>query len=242
MDASAPESEPEPVPKLEPEPEPERVVGKDKGKGKTKAKAKAKAKASVKAEAKVKVKVKAKGRKPRLGRKKAGLVSAIDKPLLHPEKDWYCYLLTTPASAVPYIGKTCDLTRRLREHNGELVGGAKRTHRVLEGGATWTRQLHLRGFPDERAALNFEWRFTYDCRRNAGADRRAGLGPLERGLRALRQVLERDQPTSVALPFSMYPGKGVHIVPETAECAEMWAHYGAGAPHIVSAAILTPST
>ena len=179
-------------------------------------------------------------RKPRLGTKsrarRPALISAIDKPLLHPEKEWFCYMLTTPASSVPYIGKTCDLARRLREHNGELVGGAKKTHRVLEGGATWERQLHVWGFPDERAALNFEWAWEHCRRRAAGDDRRLGLSPLERGLKAMRKVLEKEQPTSVALPFSMYAGKGVVVVPETSACTEAWARWGAGAPHLVTEA------
>lgn len=176
--------------------------------------------------------------KPRLSksRKRPALVSAADKPLLHADKPWYCYLLTTPASTVPYIGKTCDLDRRLREHNGELVGGAKRTHRVLEGGATWTRQMHVGGFPDERAALNFEWRWEYDRRRSAGDDRRRGFTPLERALSALRKVLERDQPTSVALPFSAYAGGGVAVVPETPECAAAWRVWGDDAPHTITLA------
>lgn len=161
------------------------------------------------------------------------LLTALDKPLLHPEKEWYCYLLTTRASTVPYIGKTCDLTRRLREHNGELVGGAKRTHRAIADGAdVWTRQLHVRGFPDERAALNFEWRWEYDRRRNAGEDGRAGLTPLQRGLRALCMVLQRPQPTSLALPFVMYPSGGVTVVVETPEAEAEWAVWREGCPPV----------
>ena len=172
--------------------------------------------------------------------KRPALLTAIDKPLLHPECDWFCYLLTTPGSSVPYIGKTNDLDHRLRQHNGELAGGAKRTHRALPlptdptaGAKTWTRQLHVAGFPDERAALNFEWRWEYDRRRAAGADRRAGRGALVRALLALRAVLERELPTSVALPYAMYPAGGVAVVCETEDCKKAWSEFGAGAPHVV---------
>lgn len=179
-------------------------------------------------------------RKPRFGHKtrtRPVLPTAMDKPLLHPDKEWFCYMLTTPASTVPYIGKTCDLTRRLREHNGEIVGGAKRTHRVLEGGARWERQLHVFGFPDERAALNFEWAWEYQRRRAASEDCRRGLSPLERGLKAMRKVLDKEQPTSVALPYSMYTGGGVVVMPETSACQEAWARWGAGAPHVAASSV-----
>lgn len=49
---------------------------------------------------------------------------------------------------------TNNITRRLRQHNGELVGGAKATSRM--------RPVHLycliEGFPDQIKALQFEWR------------------------------------------------------------------------------------
>lgn len=53
-------------------------------------------------------------------------------PLLHPEKNWFVYMLIHTHSTIPYIGKTNDLTRRLRQHNGEISGGAKRTHRAIK--------------------------------------------------------------------------------------------------------------
>lgn len=168
-------------------------------------------------------------RKPRPDRKrKAPLPTAADKPLLRPELGpWHCYLLTSPASTVPYVGKTNNLARRLREHNGALAGGAARTHRALAGGDAWTRQLHVSGFPDERAALNLEWRWQRDCRLAAGEDRRAGRGPLERGLRALVKALSRDRPTSVALPYAAYGG--VTVATETGECAALWSTLADGA-------------
>lgn len=175
-------------------------------------------------------------RKPRVStrRRAVPLPTAEDKPLLRPEHGpWFVYLLVSNASAAPYIGKTNDLTRRLREHNGELAGGAARTHRAAAV-TPWTRALHVRGFPDERAALNFEWRWQYDARRAAGADRRAGRCPLDRGVRALAAVLTRDRPTSVALPFASYGG--VVVVPETPAAAAAVAAVTVPPPHCVLAA------
>lgn len=164
-------------------------------------------------------------------RRRPYLVPASEKPLLRPECPWYCYMLTSPASRVPYIGKTNDLARRLREHNGELAGGAKRTHRTEAVTGTWTRVLHVAGFPDERAALNFEWRWTYDCRRLAGR----ALPALERGVRALAMVLPRDCPTSVALPFAAYASGGVTIIPETEPAATALAAVAVPPNHRLSA-------
>ncbi|CCW70937.1 unnamed protein product [Phytomonas sp. Hart1] len=53
-----------------------------------------------------------------------------------------------------YIGYTLNPLRRLRQHNGELVNGAKRTRRR---GRPWALVCCLSGFPDDHAALKFEW-------------------------------------------------------------------------------------
>ncbi|EPY19434.1 structure-specific endonuclease subunit SLX1 [Angomonas deanei] len=53
-----------------------------------------------------------------------------------------------------YIGYTVDPLRRLRQHNGELVNGAKRTHRH---GRPWCIVCCVSGFAEDRTALKFEW-------------------------------------------------------------------------------------
>jgi len=40
---------------------------------------------------------------------------------------WYVYVLVSTSSKRTYVGITKDPDNRLREHNGEIVGGAKAT-------------------------------------------------------------------------------------------------------------------
>jgi len=40
---------------------------------------------------------------------------------------WYVYVLVSEATGRTYVGATTDPERRLREHNGEISGGAKAT-------------------------------------------------------------------------------------------------------------------
>lgn len=47
---------------------------------------------------------------------------------------WYVYVLTSATSTRTYVGIALDPLRRLSQHNGELVGGAKSTR----AGRPWT--------------------------------------------------------------------------------------------------------
>jgi len=109
---------------------------------------------------------------------------------------WKCYLLvTTAGKQKTYVGVTPDLDRRLRQHNGEMSGGAAAT-----AGRTWERVCHVRGFPDARAALQFEWRWKQISRRLFSS----GEEPLARRLKALQELLALDRPTTAAVPYSAW--------------------------------------
>ena len=62
-----------------------------------------------------------------------------------------------------YVGATVNPERRLRQHNGEICGGARATK-----GRTWVRRFLVGGFADERGALRFEWRWKYLTRQAPG--------------------------------------------------------------------------
>lgn len=107
-------------------------------------------------------------------------------------KSWFCYCLESETKTT-YIGSTIDPDRRLRQHNRELVGGAKATGRS-QG---WRRICCITGFPDERAALQFEWKWKQVSKQKSGT-------PLEKRLKALETLLQSEQSTSSSQFFSTY--------------------------------------
>ena len=107
----------------------------------------------------------------------------------------YVYLLVSTSGAT-YVGATIDLDRRLRQHNKEIKGGAHATGMKVGKGETWTRAAHVSGFPDWQAALQFEWRLKQLSRKLP-----AKMLPLERRLRALKQLIGLPQSTSKAIPY-----------------------------------------
>ena len=62
------------------------------------------------------------------------------------------YLLRSTTHARTYIGYSPSPAHRLRQHNGELSGGARKTRR----GRPWKLQVVLSGFATKRSALQFE--------------------------------------------------------------------------------------
>lgn len=80
-----------------------------------------------------------------------------------------------------YIGATINVDRRLRQHNGVLSGGAKRT-----AGHEWKRMCHVVGFTSSNDALRFEWRWKFISRKFKGTS-------LERRFHALYEILNEDK-------------------------------------------------
>ena len=119
----------------------------------------------------------------------------------------YCYLLFTTDLRQTYIGATVDPTRRLRQHNQELVGGARKTK-----GRAWKRALYVGGFPDWVDALQFEWSWK---RHGNGKPGLAGK------LQALLNLLQSEKSTSTATPFRFWPNTiSIHPEPETIKIVE----------------------
>lgn len=121
------------------------------------------------------------------------------------EKPWSCYCLESEIGNT-YIGSTVDVDRRLRQHNGEITGGAKCTSR----GSGWKRICHVVGFPTSKAALQFEWRWKRLSKGKAGS-------PLQRRIYALTELLNLEKATGNAVPFSEWDGPLIILVDDASK-------------------------
>ena len=115
---------------------------------------------------------------------------------------FYVYLLECTDKST-YVGATIDLDHRLRQHNGEIKGGARATGIKVEQGHVWDRILYISGFPDWKTALQFEWAFKYYSRRYPKR-----MYPLERRMRGLRDIMHLEKSTSKSIPYDTYPEGG----------------------------------
>lgn len=110
------------------------------------------------------------------------------------DRSWYCYCLLSRTNTT-YIGSTIDPDRRLRQHNRDITGGAKATGRSNG----WKRICCVTGFPDERSALQFEWKWKQLSKKNRGS-------PLDKRLTALETLLNSEQSTASSQLFSTFDG------------------------------------
>jgi structure-specific endonuclease subunit SLX1 len=111
-------------------------------------------------------------------------------------KPSFVYLLES-TSGNTYVGATVDLNRRLRQHNKEIKGGACATSIKVMKGETWRRVCFVKGFPEWRAALQFEWRWKQLSRKLS-----VKMNPLERRMSALKTLLSLERPTSKSVAYS----------------------------------------
>ena len=115
------------------------------------------------------------------------------------EAPWYCYCLVSSGGAT-YIGATVDVDRRLRQHRGELSGGAKATRARVGAGETWRRHCYVGPF-NKHDALSFEWHWKHKSKKQRG-------GALERRIAALN-ILLADRTACVVVEDQNSQGLGV---------------------------------
>lgn len=89
-----------------------------------------------------------------------------------------------------YIGMTSHLGRRIRQHNGQLTGGAKYTSK----NRPWRILMVLTGLPDRSEALRWEWAMKHRRARSAA-------GPTNKACTLVR-LLDLKRVTKKAKPRS----------------------------------------
>lgn len=102
---------------------------------------------------------------------------------------WYCYLIKSTDSQhqnKSYNGSTNNPIRRLRQHNGEIVGGAYRT----KTGRPWKYYAILKGMPNHVNALSCEWRIRYPNNKRKKPAKYLGV---KGRIIGLNEVLKLDQ-------------------------------------------------
>jgi predicted GIY-YIG superfamily endonuclease len=104
---------------------------------------------------------------------------------------WSVYLLHQLEGNQTYIGATVDPDRRLQQHNGAKSGGARATR-----GKSWERRVLVQGFPTQVAALQFEWAWKFQSRKEVRG--------IHGRMLALWRLLDLPQPTSKADPYTSW--------------------------------------
>lgn len=84
-----------------------------------------------------------------------------------------------------YAGVSPDPARRLRQHNGEIKGGAKYP---LSRGPGWQHVCLIEGFPNKITAMQFEWAVKHCAPRTKGG--------VKARFEKLAEVLSREKWTS----------------------------------------------
>lgn len=109
----------------------------------------------------------------------------------------YVYLLTPKnklyADKKNYIGFTTNLTRRLRQHNRIIKGGAKKTKQFHP----WNMVCYVSGFKTTRDALKFEymWQHPKHVKRSRDLVKRVRgrAGTIRRKLNELHLLFELNE-------------------------------------------------
>ena len=132
-----------------------------------------------------------------------------------------------------YIGYTVDMKRRLRQHNGEIKGGAKATHWCVNWRVVWT----VRGFATANHALQLEWRLHHPRGRRRGRGFSSGGDSISRRTRDLYIIMQLERFTSKA-PRTVEPSSEYVLQWSNNNDAEIYAHMW---PAYVKSVIIPPA-
>ncbi len=76
---------------------------------------------------------------------------------------YFCYIIYN--NNLSYVGITNNLSRRIKQHNKLLKGGAKYTTR---NDSNWAYGCYISGFKTKQDALRFEWALKHIPPKNKG--------------------------------------------------------------------------
>lgn len=108
------------------------------------------------------------------------------------QAEWVLYIVENKGCT--YVGVSPDPIRRLRQHNGEISGGAKYT---ISKGPGWKHICLIHGFKDKIHAMQFEWAVKHVKPRDAGG--------LVNRLKKMCVVLNKEKWTLNAPPAASIP-------------------------------------
>ncbi|KAI3681209.1 hypothetical protein L6452_35994 [Arctium lappa] len=120
---------------------------------------------------------------------------------------WSVYLiLSTNPPFKTYVGVTTNFSRRLRQHNGELKGGAK----ASQAGRPWICACIIRGFTSKSEACKFEFRWKSVSRkmprkRKTKEEEEGGLHLLQHRNAALNKVKDSSDCSHLEFDWKLEP-------------------------------------
>jgi predicted GIY-YIG superfamily endonuclease len=126
------------------------------------------------------------------------VIPDVPGPALGPDPlstQWLCYLIKAERGFT-YVGITNRIQHRLRQHNGEIKGGAKATR----GKGPWSLVCCITGFPSKQALMQFEWRMHHPSgsRRRTGTRSSGRVGGIVWRIECLQRILALEHWTSSA--------------------------------------------
>lgn len=129
----------------------------------------------------------------------------------------FCYLLYNDMKHT-YIGATVDIDRRLRQHNKEIMGGARATAISVSKGLLWKRACYIENIPEWRSALQIEWRWKHLSR----TQYKHIKDPIQRRLYSLKRLLSLEKPTNNSIPYDAYPSGPPNIIWENEDFKQIF--------------------
>lgn len=111
---------------------------------------------------------------------------------------YLCYLIYNKSRT--YIGSTNNFAKRIRQHNGEISGGAKYTTN-FKTNIDWYPVILIYGFIDKKHALSFEWRMKRSLNTQGKLKPNSGL---DNRVKNIFEIIECNKITNNCPPVSFF--------------------------------------